>query len=335
MQKKMLMGSCFALLGLVGAVQAATEFPQGLVPLELARELGGIDGQYYSSLPDNFPLANLDLDLNLQVIGSVQQGNAFSAVLLRSEASATDVANALAPALMNSGWVVLYSHTSQNERIAQLCHNQLGDVTLSVHDEADGARLSVMLGYRSNLAPQRDCALEKSRQDAEAAKWDFLSQQIPVLELPSNALQLPRPPVGITGVTSGSSGVEMRRDTLAQLPDSSAAALYELLAAQMTEQGWSEDSGGDGDSTATGLWLRSATMTPGAAAGLRYDLLSSLSVIDHGTDRYEIKVTLQSGTLQDCSVSSPIVLDCVQRDPGMPQLGIRGIPAGYRPTVTP
>jgi hypothetical protein len=284
MRNKIGLVGCLALLGL-NAGQAATTFPDGMIPVELAQEFSTY-GEIYSSLPDNFPLANLKLDVDLQVIGSVLPSDFSSQVLLRSNSSADAIAMDLAPALLDSGWMVMNSSTTPGSRFATLCHAQLGDLGLIARDRPEGgSRLSVRLTHR-----ETDCDAEKARLEQSSALRELLNARFPRLTLPSGAgipgLDLTEP-----GPATISSLYFIQRSGIAIAPNGDAAELYEHFAAQLREQGWSEDSGGSGALTASGFWQGRAAIDTSAPGGATL-LLTALTVVDRGWG-HEVTLTME------------------------------------------
>src|SRR5690606_22870356 len=150
-----------ALATLSTALQAATPFPHDLVPGDFLREIIG-EGQFLSSLPDGYPLAGLDFGIPLTLVGT-QLGANNSVVVVRSDRNVHDVTHALAPALIDDGWLALFSSFHTNGGTARLCHPTLGDLNLQLQPYGDnGTQMTVSLSSQS----VGDCEYSKDMADA-------------------------------------------------------------------------------------------------------------------------------------------------------------------------
>jgi hypothetical protein len=295
--KWLLAGSCFTLLNLATA-QAATELPSGPIPEELIQEFGG-GGQFRTTLPDDFPLTSLSVNVDLHVIGSMQSA-AASDVLLSSAASAAVVIDAVAPALLENDWQVLATSGGASNRYATLCHDTFGALALNAHDTIDGSRLSLRL---TQLPSTTSCAAEQCNQELRSVGPAVMNEISPILALPDGALSGGWTPGYSDNLFAPTSRYETSRQASLRMPDTSAATLYSQLAVQLVAQGWHQNSANSGSGTAGGLWLSQFVPKPGIDFGFDgeppapIDLYGTLTVLDLGEDRYTIGWSLQTGNL--------------------------------------
>lgn len=305
-------------LGLSATLNAAVEFSDGLVPAELARVF--IGGTIYRSLPDNFPVPALPPGLDLQVVGSLEQGSNQQVVLHSGRASEAVFAD-LREAYQAEGWVDL---SLQASRLA-LCHDQLGSLQVLV--STTGPDASHIRAIRSilpsGLGPlpgsltcaQQRAMIEEAANEAAPSTWFF--QLMPVLELPADAEPASQFSPGLIGrfvsVSSSGSGFEMDNDGGFSLADTTMAELQEHFALQLEEQGWTGDSSGLGDTSASSVWYRTVQppVATGGTAAPDLPLTGIMTLLSTGDDNYRMLFKLQGG-------------EGVPR----PSLGIRGIPIG-------
>jgi hypothetical protein len=298
------------------ASQAATEFTDNVVPLELVREFN--PGNYYSSLPDDFPVRDLQLGLGLRVIGSIVRGQSSQDVLLRTTSSADTAKSSLIDQLASSGWLLV----SENTQYSTLCHDEHGSIRLRTADFAPGDnRVYASLSRTPQGYPfAQTCAQMQATANDPLGRYGPLYDLMPVLEVPETATT---PDLSAGGISafgifrsggfgiSGNGSFEFDRSGNVAVPDFSAALLYEHFAVQMREQGWTEDSGATGTRSASATWFREVAAPEGLPnAGETIELIGKLQLLDLQEDTYRVDFVLQSIS------STPLIT---------PSLGIRGI----------
>lgn len=321
-QNALLTAGCFALLTLGTAVQAATEFPDGLVPAELVAELiGNPNAKFYTTLPDNYPLATLELGINLQLIGTAQPYPQSSRVLLRSEHSAAEVANVLAPALLDAGWKVVQTSGDHTNRTAELCHDEIGNLTLNARDAEDGSRLFATLFHVSAAPGQRECESEIGNRGSIIKLFEQMNAVFPVVELPGGQIVAR----GLNGVGGPPYHIELNREGIFEIENTSLLTLHGEIATQLEAAGWQEDTGSTGTSTASSVWIRTVEFDEPPLEDLEdAELVLFVAVISHGDDHYEVDMKMQTGAPAPLMVNPPANQPII-----VPELGIRGISPGF------
>lgn len=305
--KKMLLFAGLLALSQSNLAQAATAFPNGLVPQALIDEFGS-GGSYYSSLPDDFPLAELKPDVGLQLVGSIDRISRTD-VLLYSPASVAELTSALAPLLLGDGWQLVENQGDASHRTAKLCHDTHGTLSLRLGErEHGGAKLALSLnrhGYGDNTP---DCAELMRQSYTREALLMLMNSIFPRLSVPAGALTEDWDIGGLTLVLSDSLRFERNWRRTVVAPGHDAGTLYEHFAAQLGDR-WTEDGSAIGTRSASGTWLREVVV-PSIDCGFGEDVcttldaLYSLSVLGHGDDTFELRASLVSGPPAPCRNST-------------------------------
>jgi hypothetical protein len=274
-------------LTLATELHAATEFPGGLVPMDVVREFAG--GTLYRSLPDGFPPISLPPGIDLRLLGSTSE-NYSQKVVLRTTLSREALYEQLRTVLTAQGWHDVGSSTFYS--LLRFCHDQYGSLYATVNSSSGGGnRVDVT---RSSFPSSSTCSEQQAQIAASTAWSDFYNARFPVLEVPAETITTsPSPYILRSGSSSGSAGrIEINRDGNIKVPLASAATVHEHFARQMASQGWKMDSSAAGERSATSVWIKTA-----AAPGLSNDLvemLVTLAVVRGATDVYGIDVRFQS-----------------------------------------
>ncbi|MES2623985.1 MAG: hypothetical protein V4628_01780 [Pseudomonadota bacterium] len=311
-------------------LNAATEFENGLVPLELARDLNGGGGRFYKTLPDNFPLVALPAGIGLTVIGSIDRGTS-QAILLRNAGTGADATAALLAAYTAHGWI----NIATGPRLT-LCHDQQGIMDISSSDAIPGEhRVYVqrsfypiyVIGVSMNCAQQ----LAYSQNGGPNAALNFIRGLLPTLALEDVERPYVLPSIRISGVMLDNFSAST--NARATLPDATVAELHEGFIQQLEAQGWRIDSGDAGEFSATAVAFKTvpspATETTPAKD---VDLTGFLTVLNTEDDKYLIQFALQSGDggsfgfIERGPLNSPSI--GIRGIPNFPVLGIQGLPAG-------
>lgn len=332
-------------LGTSPVLQAATEFDQGLAPVELVREFTG--GTLYKSLPDNFPLISLPADLDLRLIGSVDQ---FSnqRLLLRSSLGAEPLRERLRTALLAAGWVELGANVPTSS--LSLCHDQHGSLQIRTSTVGSESRVHVSRSFWPLPLPQpnaQTCAQQEAAQSSSSSWHAFYLEQLPVLEVPAQTTTpaLPLRPFASLSSSSGSAGIsiDIEREGIIEVPDTTSALLFEHFAAQMTAQGWRKDSAGTGAKSATSVWYKTVAAPEFAGAEVAaIEFNGMLSLQNTAGNSYRVQLRLQALSATAAGIGSfysirdfvPYVIQGNGTLQGtsflnqVPALGIRGLPSG-------
>jgi hypothetical protein len=310
-------------------LNAATEFENGMVPIELARD-GNAGGNFYSSLPDNFPLVALPTDTGLSVIGSVVRGSS-QFVLLRNARSGAEARETLVAAYTAAGWINLAGAPR-----ATLCHDQHGIMEINTSDAVPGENRVYV--YRSlypvsGLGVSLNCAqlLANSQSGEPTAILNFIRGLLPVFELPEGTVGLPNvfPVEYISGgfgfPVGPASSFAAHQNYFIEIPDITMPELHEHFMQQLEEQGWAVDSNGIGEFSASSIGFNIA-QSPATATNpaVELKLTGFMTLLNIEDDRYRVEFKLQAG-----NGNTPGIIGI---DPiNFPSLGIRGIPSGYAP----
>jgi hypothetical protein len=271
---------------------AATEFPNGLVPAEIAVEFAG-GGTLHQGLPDDFPPLTVPASLNLSVLGTNHRNQYTQMILLRSTLGVQQLHEGLVAALATQGWTELgraiigvdpYGFT-------QVCHDVHGTMTLNMSRSGDATRLEVQRTVWPEEVTVPSCAEQQAAYQERAARSAFFEGLMPILEMPEGAVRTP-PFLGIRGVVGNYSAgsVRIERDGQMEVPDTTIAGINAHFSAQLLEQGWVLDSGSAGDVSAVSTWTR--TVAPPGTASER--VFVTLDLLEFGNDRYTVTLTLRS-----------------------------------------
>lgn len=274
-------------------LQAATEFPDGLVPADIAAEFAG-GGTLHQGLPDDFPELLLPRGIDLRVLGSLQNNPYSQTILIRSSSSPAEIREGLLAMLAMQGWHDVGSSPvgAVDPVYLQLCHDRHGTMTLTMRSNATGTQLQVRRIVYPQQVARPPCAQERARNQESTARYVYFNSLLPLLEVPDGTLS-PLPGVGIRGISGSYSGssVRIEREGTIEVPETSAAEVYENFAQQLTEQGWIVDSSATGIMSAASTWTRTAT-PPGATSPEL--VLLSLTVQGGSDDYYGVALVLRS-----------------------------------------
>lgn len=327
-------------LGLSLALYAATGFEDDLVPGELVREFAG--GEVYRDLPEGFPVPALPRDSGLAIIGSLDRGGR-SQVLLRTVDSFEDAREMLREAYENGGWISL----GENPASLSLCHDDYGTLEVRRAMRAGENRLHLILSPAfTNLPGTLSCAQRKALNEGQggASGLSFLTELMPVLEVPQSTTLPPSPPRpslaarGISSSFTGSGSFSMDQEGEVTVRNMNLAELYEHFAVQMEEQGWDEDSSAVGGSSVSSVWFKTAR-TPELPdmPGEDIDLTGMLSIVEADEDGFRVHFRLQGSGLPvfgsrgivalppSAATGSP-PFNVLGPPLNAPELGIRGVP---------
>jgi hypothetical protein len=319
-------GALLSAIGLSFSLQAATEFPNGLAPIELLQEFSG--GNVYRSLPDNFPTVPLPAGLGLSVIGSLERGSSQQQVLLRNAGTGEAVLAALLTAYSAAGWIDLpHDLNSLN-----LCHDQLGQMTIRSSDAIAGEhRLYVT---RTRLPPgypyPGGLTCEQQQSGSSTAIFTWIMTLMPVLEVPEGTMAPGFPVAPFTRLSSffgnGSTGFDASQEGAIEVPDTTLAELHEHFVLQLEEQGWVADSNASGTRSSSSVWYKTAqSFVTDTSPAEDIELTGIMSILHTEDDTYRILFRTQTGTSAFGVISGFSSFGNL----GAPALGIRGIPIGF------
>lgn len=272
----------------------AAEFPNGMVPADIAAEFAG-GGTLLQGLPDDFPPITLPPGLDLRVVGTHQRSQYQQTILLRSTHGIDDLKNRLLAAVTAQGWQELTSPTLSvgAEGYLQLCNDTYGSLTVRMSLSATDALTHVQV--QRTVYPVQvtlpSCAVQQASTEQSAARYEFLNSLAPVLEVPEGTLS-PRPGIGIRGVSYSGSNYRIDREGLIDVPGMTLRTVNAHFTEQLAAQGWVIDSDAVGESSAISTWTRTVTF-PGADSPEQPILI--LTVLPgSGEDSYGIVLTLRS-----------------------------------------
>jgi hypothetical protein len=283
------------LLSLIAAsttLHAATEFPNGQVPAEIAAEFAG-GGTLHQGLPDNFPPLTVPASLKLRVLGTNQRNQYTQTILLHSTLGVQALHEGLVAALEPQGWQELARSFIAVDPFGylQLCHDVHGSMTLNMSRSGNATRLQVQRTVLPASVEQPACADQQADYAESAARYAFYEGLVPLLEVPDGTL---RPaPIGIRGISASASGssVRIQREGTIEVPGTTTAQIDAHFTAQLREQGWVKDSGGTGSVSAVSTWTR--TVTPPGATSSEFAAVT-LNVLELSEDSYAVSLVLRS-----------------------------------------
>jgi hypothetical protein len=335
MSLRPLLAPVFAVaLSVPAILTAATEFPDGLIPIQLVREFAG-GGNIYRSLPDGFPVVTLPPGTDVRVLGSMQRGT-VSDVILTTTQSANSLRTVVATAYTAAGWTDLPGGSTN---VSSLCHDVHGNLTLMALTSSPGC-------LRQLHSPSNTSGPTCAERAQDETRWvNYFFDLLPTLTPPPQAV--PSSGLGISffggmSTRSNSSGttVSLPRDFSYRIPAINIPGLYAHFAARLSEQGWVNDSEDSGLVSATSVWYRSEPPPEGVDAN-DTQLTGTMTILHQGGDTYTLSFTLQATTDArvtpglSVSVREFVPYDIMgngERPPlTQPTIGIRGIPSGYTP----
>lgn len=274
----------------------AAEFPNGLVPADVAAEFAG-GGTLHPGLPDDFPQLMIPAALDLRVVGTHQRSQFQQTILLRSTLDPEELSDRLVAALTVQGWQELTPSAIAIGRAGylQLCHDTHGSMTVSMTPSAAEALTRVQVQrsvYPVQFTPM-PCADQLASSRETAARYAFFSNLVPVLEVPEGTLS-PRPAIGIRGISGSFSGSNFRieREGTIEVPETVLADVNAHFTEQLVEQGWENDSSAIGELSATSTWTR--TVTPPGADSPEQPILTLTILPSSSEDLYGVVLVLRS-----------------------------------------
>lgn len=272
------------------ALQAATEFPNGLVPADIVAEFAG--GTILQGLPDDFPPLTVPAALDLRVIGSMQENAYSQTILLSSSLSREELAAGLRAALTGQGWL----DTSVSPGgfpglgLLRFCHDAHGDLSINGTPTDYGTRLRVSRTVMPAGYPGKACSVQREQIVENAARGNIYDALMPILEVPENTVNSPSDLISGSSSSRSATRVTIRRDGSIEVPNTSTAELHDHFAAQMLEQGWQEDSSDTSDRSAISVW-RKALTDPLAIGDTAFVVLT---VLRGSEDFYAVMLTVRS-----------------------------------------
>ena len=268
-------------LGAYSTLHAATEFEDGLVPLDLARFIAG-SGELYRSLPDGFPVVLPATSIDVGVVGSVEYLSSQQ-VLLRSEQGGQALLDALRSAYVGAGWLEL-------ERVAGystlLCHDEHGKLQFTTTDV--GSKL--LAAYRTQ-GSMLSCARQQQQGSGGEDQYSYLLNQFPVLSAPpqTSAAHIY---FSETGFVTRDASIELQRDAALVVPQTNVAAVHAHFAARLTAQGWTSDSYSEAATSANSVWYKTAPPPSYAPDAENSRLTGILLLLHNGGDNYRAQFEL-------------------------------------------
>jgi hypothetical protein len=317
-----------ASLALSTQLHAATEFPDGLVPVELVRQF--TSGAVYRSLPDNFPVVALPAGTDVRLLGSMQRGSTHDAILTTQNVGA--LYQALVTAYTAAGWISLSS--SPAAQYSQLCHDDLGLLFITrPTPDYEGLRLT-----HSAIAfsPDPTCA---ALANHSSSSWlNYFFGLLPALTPPpqaSSADTMPPYLISISSarISSNRDAIVLTYDREIDVPNINIAGLYAHYAARVGEEDWVIDSEDTGVRSATAVMFKTAAPPADVTAG-DTQLTGVLTIVHTGDIRYRVTLSVEATTDADVDINGLFGVPYNVMGNGLPPLndpaiGIRGIPSGY------
>lgn len=283
----------------LGCLNAAEEF-QEVIPIEVAEALFsfGASGnlRVYADIVDEFP--NFSLPAQFEVLGSSVRAGAMMTLALRTPLDEDSARTALIESFANEDWIEMpefgppraeYGFVSANQpappSYKQLCHDDFGQMTMA-YSEGEAANVLTLNTGNAFGGDYRSCAERIQQIETSMARSSQrgmgISQYMPLLIVPEDARQGRMPFINVSG--SSSSGNSAETDTSFML-EWELDALYEHLADQIVEQGWTLDAESLGSVTASGNWTRQ--LEEGANLVLRLDVVSQQE------DRFDLTLRVE------------------------------------------
>lgn len=254
------------LLPALVACSATTPGTGDMVPRELAEDLTG--GQVYLGMPEGFPEFNLPEGVD--VAGSLDQNSRIQ-VILRSELDPETFEQSVREELLGRGWTELVSPRPPNRQFGfvpnnipagfqfprQLCHDRYGNISVNARGEAGIYHRLSLDWNRNSFGQQLSCEEQNQQRQGQfnpVMRTQFgLNQYLPVLELPEEDRGSRFRPSFGSG-TSGSGDALTARSPL--VIDWSMDEIIRWFSGQLMEQGWEQDAGWTGDTSAGSTWLK-------------------------------------------------------------------------------
>jgi hypothetical protein len=232
-----------------------------------------LGGTVQTGLPTGFPVVAVPAGLQLRVVGTLAVSGVEQVLLETPDTRAASTA--LRSAYVAAGWTDL----STSSIVVLLCHATHGSLQIMPSSRVPG-RLRVLRSHDNIFAGDpvlgsADCGRPAQSSSNAWSAW-FL-EQLPVLSVPPQtrpvstsmvtSSRVPSlvtiratPPYGALELT-----VSAVQKNVIEVPNIDIAGLDAHFSARLREQGWTRDSGGSGQRSATSVWYRSATMTEGTA----------------------------------------------------------------------
>jgi hypothetical protein len=282
-------------LAFSSALFAATEFPNDLVPADIAEKFS--QGKIYSSLPDGFPVPILPAGTNLYVLGSVDHV-VSQRLLLGTTLTGNELRELLKAGYAPGGWLDL----SRFPDSLDLCHDTLG--RLSFRMDTPAGNENRVLATRSSaiaMSPESmSCAEQLAYQNGgpPTTPYAVFQDEVPQLKVPLETTNSgPTLPFGSVSSSSGASGVyyEREQDSTLTIPDYSLAELHEHFAQQLMEEGWQQDTDSIGVRSTTAVWFKSVMVSPSSVAGRVINMTAVMTLLETLPDTYRVVFTVHSG----------------------------------------
>lgn len=324
----------FLLCGLWGMyVNAAEEFDD-TIPVELAKtflNIGNIgnmqDVGIYRDIMEGFP--EFAVPENFMVLGSLDQG-IMQRVVLETTVEREEAGTLLFEALAENGWIEIPvpeitqprgfvpSGASQSYGInLNLCHDDLGNMSLTVFDNEETRLVSLMQTNRAMMfnAFQPGCEEQIAQQQNRGMRGmgrmqGGVMEHMPELQMPETEVSR-QPMMGFFG--GGGGGSTNDWETRANIAiDWDIEDLYRHFEEQVTAQGWAPDSQWSGTISAGGNWTKSPEAD--------LDLAAMLTIVKTGEENYELKLRVftLSGGQGGANIRSGIQSVIVRDAPGVP-----------------
>jgi hypothetical protein len=309
-------------------LHAATEFENGLVPVELVRQF--TSGSVYRSLPDGFPVVSLPAGTDVRLLGGMLRGTTRDALLTTQNVAGLYLA--LMTAYKAAGWVLVGEDL--NVGFSRLCHDRLGYLSITRPAATyGGLRLT---HTPATFPPGQGCA-----SVGDLTPWlNYFFGLMPLLTPPPQA----RPAASFTPYTlsmrsaryasAGGGTVVLESEQNLTVPDINIAGLYAHYAARLGEQGWAIDSEDTGVRSATAVAYKVAA-PPANVTASDTQLTGFLTIRNTGGTIYRVTLAMEAMTDGSFNLNSyfAVPYDVTGNGLGVPlndpQLGIRGLPAGY------
>jgi hypothetical protein len=290
---------------MANVVQAATEFEDN-VPIDLAKifvNIGNVpDVGIYSDIMEDFP--EFAIPAGFSVLGSLDQG-VMQRVVLRTELGREEAGTVLFEALAEEGWQELQQPGMAAEQprgfvpaggrqsygiALNLCHDEHGNMSLSILDADDGNLASLMrTNNRRFGGMQPDCEQQAQQMGQGLGIRGIMmaggvSEHMPTLQMPDDSGGTGIPSMGFFTGGGGSTNDWETRGNLSI--DWAIDTLYDHFAEQLGEQGWTQDSAWTGSITAGGNWTKSPEDD--------LDLIAILSIVETAEEAFELKLRILS-----------------------------------------
>lgn len=281
------------------ALVADTEFGD-TVPREVVMQFVGgnplaAPGRLYSDILADFP--DFEVPDGFSVLASADQGYS-QRVILRTELDEMEASAAVGDALTDAGWSLVpefgqpgppqtgFIGVNSMPRYQQFCHDDLGNITVSVVQGAAPRYVNLNRATQVNMGNQPTCAQRLDPGYQQFGPPGFgrqgLSQYVPRLVMPmASATAANQPRLDAVSFASGGGGGSNDYESRGSLQsDMGIDDIAQYFIEQIEQQGWAPDSKVTGSVVASGSWTKTID---------DMDLVGTLLIVQQAENTWDLR----------------------------------------------